>query len=190
MLQGAEAGDRRQRGAQVLVVARGQDAATAGMELEQRRLLPWGEPRPGVHRWNSQTSSNAMSARRLNAPGSSSAPARSRAVTSQTLPPSAPRHPARCSSSMENRPTCAVVVRAGNRRLQERRADGSHRLGRLSRSQSLAHNPSADNPSASCACPIAMRRRRSSFRQSKVTFSDWTDTTDVTGTWKSPAFST
>lgn len=54
---------------------------------------------------NSHSSSNARSARRLST-GSSSAPSRSRAVTSQAAPPSALRHLAGWSRSMENRPTC------------------------------------------------------------------------------------
>src|SRR6185369_8237570 len=46
VLQGAEAGDPAQRRAEVLMVARGQDAAAPRMEVEQRLLLAWGEPLP------------------------------------------------------------------------------------------------------------------------------------------------
>src|SRR5881397_600109 len=44
--------------------------------------------------------------------------------------------------------------------------------------------------SASCAWPIARRRRPSSLRQSKMTFWEWTALTASSGTRNSPAFST
>src|SRR5262249_6971854 len=44
--------------------------------------------------------------------------------------------------------------------------------------------------SASCAWPMASRRRGSSFLQFTMTFCEWTASTASSGTTKSPAFST
>jgi hypothetical protein len=66
-------------------------------------------------------------------------------------------------------------------------------LSGLGKAYELHHGSSvgqAPGSSASCAWPMASRRRGSSFLQFTMTFCAWTASTASSGTTKSPAFST